>query len=136
MMRAKGLSRCVLVSDAVFLAGMPPGRYQFTDREVELTPDRCVRLVGTDYLAGSAIELVRGVENSVRFAGISLEQSIALATNQPARLLDITDRVDIDEGREANLIVFRWDKFACQIDLMMTMLGGEVVYQNKIESKG
>ncbi len=136
MMRAKGLSRCVLVSDAVFLAGMPPGRYQFTDREVELTPDRCVRLVGTDYLAGSAIELVRGVENSVRFAGISLEQSIALATNQPARLLDITDRVDIDEGREANLIVFRWDKSACQIDLMMTILGGEVVYQNKIESKG
>ena len=107
---------------------MSPGRYQFTDREVELTPDRCVRLVGTDYLAGSAIELARGIENSVRFAGISLEQSIALATTQPAQLLGITDGVDIDEGQEANLIMFRWDKSACQIDLMMTILGGEVVY--------
>ena len=41
---------------------------------MELTTDRCVRLVGTEYLAGSAIELARGIENSVRFAGISLKE--------------------------------------------------------------
>lgn len=130
MMRAKGLERSVLVSDAVHLAGMPPGRYQSGEREVELTSERCVRLVGTDYLAGSAIELARGVENSVRFAGISLEQAISLATVQPARLLGIADRVgSISEGMEANLIIFRWDESTCRMDLMATTLGGEVVYQ-------
>ena len=57
MIRAKTLNRCVLVSDAVALAGMEPGIYEFAEKSVELTPDRCVRLVGTEYLAGSAIEL-------------------------------------------------------------------------------
>ena len=128
MMRAKGLSRCVLVSDAVSLAGLPPGRYQFADREVELTPERCVRLVGTEYLAGSAIELARGVENSVRFAEISLKDAIALATNRPAELFGITDSLSVDDGQNANLILFRWDKSTCQIDLIGTILGGEVVY--------
>ncbi len=130
MMRSKGLERCILISDAVYLAGMPPGRYRSGEREVELTAERCVRLVGTDYLAGSAIELARGVENSVRFAGISLEQAIALATIQPARLLGIADRVgSISEGLAANLITFRWDESTCRMDLMATTLGGEVVYQ-------
>ena len=129
-MRAKGLERCILISDAVHLAGMPPGRYRSGEREVELTAERCVRLVGTDYLAGSAIELARGVENSVRFAGISLEQAITLATIQPARLLGIADRVgSINEGLEANLITFRWDESTYRMDLMATTLGGEGVYQ-------
>ena len=75
MMRAKTLDRCILVSDAVALAGMEPGIYQFAGKSVELTEDRCVRLVGTEYLAGSAIELARGIENSVRFAGISVGRS-------------------------------------------------------------
>ena len=61
MMRAKTLDRCVLISDATALAGMSPGTYQFAGQSVELTADRCVRLAGTEYLAGSAIELARGV---------------------------------------------------------------------------
>lgn len=88
MIRAKTLDRCLLVSDAVALAGMQPGIYQFAGKSVELTAERCVRLVGTEYLAGSAIELARGIENSVRFAGISLKEAVSLATLQPMRLLD------------------------------------------------
>ena len=42
MMRAKTLDRCVLVSDAVALAGMAPGTYQFAGKSVELTAERCV----------------------------------------------------------------------------------------------
>ena len=38
MVRAKGLERCLLVSDAVALAGLPPGRYRTpVGGEVELT---------------------------------------------------------------------------------------------------
>ena len=88
MMRAKTLDRCLLVSDAIALAGMEPGIYQFAGKSVELTEERCVRLVGTEYLAGSAIELARGIENSVRFADISLEEAVSLATLQPMHLLD------------------------------------------------
>ena len=125
MMRAKTLDRCLLVSDAVALAGMKPGIYQFAEKSVELTADRCVRLVGTEYLAGSAIELARGIENSVRFAGISLEEAVSLATLQPMRLLDVKAQVET----KTNLILFEWDAAQCEINLIATIVGNELVYR-------
>ena len=111
MLRAKNLQKSILISDAVHLAGMKPGRYRFTDREVELTDDRCVRLYGTDYLAGSAIGLINGVENAVRFGQISLPQAVALATRRPAGLLGISDQIgQIRQGDCANLLTFHWDE--------------------------
>lgn len=130
MMRAKELNRCVLISDATALAGVPPGAYQFAGQSVELTADRCIRLVGTEYLAGSAIELARGVENSIRFAEITLQQAISLATLQPAQLLEAEkDIVNIAESNRPNLILFQWNNATCEIDIIATILSGQVVYQ-------
>ena len=130
MMRAKTLNRCILISDATALAGMPPGTYQFAGQPVELTAERCVRLAGTEYLAGSAIELARGVENSVRFTGISLVDAVALATRQPARLLGMEEEIgNIGKNASPNLILFQWNDATCEIDLIATILRGQVVYQ-------
>ena len=129
MMRAKTLDRCILVSDAVALAGMKPGIYQFAGKSVELTTDRCVRLVGTEYLAGSAIELARGIENSVRFAGISLKEAVSLATLQPMHLLNAKSHVEA----KTNLILFQWDAVQCKINLIATIVGGELVYHAGVQ---
>ena len=129
MMRAKTLDRCVLVSDAVALAGMQPGIYEFAEKSVELTADRCVRLVGTEYLAGSAIELARGIENSVRFAGISIEEAVSLATLQPMRLLDAKAHVEA----QTNLILFEWDASRYEMNLIATIVGDELVYHAEAE---
>ncbi|MCY3721733.1 MAG: amidohydrolase family protein [Candidatus Poribacteria bacterium] len=130
MIRAKTLDRCLLVSDAVALAGRQPGIYQFAGKSVELTTERCVRLVGTEYLAGSAIELARGIENSVRFAGISLKEAVSLATLQPMRLLDAKRRV----AAHTNLILFEWDKAECELNLLATIIGDELVYHSEARS--
>jgi N-acetylglucosamine-6-phosphate deacetylase len=108
---------------------MKPGIYQFAEKSVELTADRCVRLVGTEYLAGSAIELARGIENSVEFAGISLEEAVSLATLQPMRLLDAKARVDTQK----NLILFEWDASRYEMNLIATIVGGELVYHAETE---
>ena len=130
MVRAKTLDKCILISDSTALAGIPPGEYQFVGQPVELTSDRCVRLAGTEYLAGSAIELARGVENSVRFAEITLKEAISLATLQPARLLGVEENIgSMDENNQPNLILFEWNDATCEIDLIATILAGQVVYQ-------
>ena len=129
MMRAKTLDRCVLVSDAVALAGMEPGIYEFAEKSVELTSDRCVRLVGTEYLAGSAIELARGVENSVRFAGITLEEAVSLATRQPMDLLEAEAHI----AATSNLILFEWDESQCELNLIATIVNDELVYHAEAE---
>ena len=126
MFRAKGLERTILVSDAVHLAGLQPGRYQFGGRDIELTSDQSVRLYGTDYLAGSAIELVRGVENSVKFAGISLDQAFQLATVRPADVLGLDNRIgSIQVDRNADYITFQWDELESKINVLSTVIGGQ-----------
>lgn len=110
MLRAKGLSRSLLVSDAIYLAGLPPTSAEFMGLRVELTAERRVNLVGTPYLAGSALALAEGVGNAVRFAGITLAEALALATATPATLLGISDAWGtVAAGRAADLLLFSWD---------------------------
>lgn len=127
MIRAKTLERCILISDATALARMPSGQYEFAGQAVKLTTDRQILLLGTEYLAGSAIELASGIENSVKFAGISLSEAISLATFQPLKLLG----VDNDESRIGDdFILFEWNSERYKMDLKMTILNGQVVYNN------
>ena len=71
-------------------------------------------------------------ENSVRFAGISLKEAISLATLQPTRLLGIKNEIGSTGSDTAlNLILFEWDDATCEMDLIATILNGQVVYQRK-----
>ena len=127
MIRAKTLERCILISDATALARMPSGQYQFAGQSVKLTTDRRIHLLGTEYLAGSAIELACGIENSIRFAEISLADAVSMATLQPHRLLGEKSEI---YDMEKDLILFEWNTESYKIDLKMTILNGQVVYKN------
>lgn len=131
MIRAKTLERCILISDATALARMPSGHYEFAGQAVKLTAHRKIHLLGTEYLAGSAIELTNGIENVVRFAGISLSEAISLATSQPLKLLgvDNNDGSRIDD----DFILFEWNSERCEMDLKMTILNGRLVYSNLLD---
>ena len=85
--RAKGVERSVLVTDAVAPAACEPGHYQVGEVSIELTPAGRVQLRGTDRLAGSALELHHGVANTVRFAGVSLVEALRLASTNPAAVV-------------------------------------------------
>ena len=136
MLRAKTLDKCILISDATALAGMPTGHYEFAGQPVALKADQSIRLIGTEYLAGSAIALVRGVENSVKFTDISLEQSVSLASINPMRLLDIDLEIDqTDQGIALDMIIFTWDPDTCKMDLKMTILSGKVVFDKSSTGK-
>lgn len=92
MLRAKGPSRSILVSDCVYLAGLAPGRYALFDAEAELKSGGKVCLVGTELLAGSATPLVQGVLNAARMTDLTLREAIACATSIPARVLGLPAR--------------------------------------------
>ena len=113
MVRAKGSQRCILTSDAISAAGMPPGRYRLGAVDIVVQPNyRAERAdgAGSGILAGSAIDLLRGVENVIRFAGVSLSDAIAMASANPARLMGLSSRIGtVEQGRDANLIVFEWN---------------------------
>jgi N-acetylglucosamine-6-phosphate deacetylase len=93
-LRAKGIERSVLVTDAVMPAMCEPGFYQLGEVEVELKDDRRVVLRGGDRLAGSSLRMDQAVENVMRIAGVSLEDAVALATLNPARVGRVSNHAD------------------------------------------
>jgi len=129
IIRAKGLNRTILISDAVRDAGLEPGDYESGGRKVEVTPDGRVQLKGTPYLAGSALKLHTGVGNAVRFGDVSLADAVGMATLNPARLLGIDDRYGtVEPGKEADLLLFRWDKATATLEVCQTIVRGQTVY--------
>lgn len=90
MLRAKGLARAILVTDAISAATSPAGRYWLGDLEVALSPTGRVSQPGTENLAGSALTMDAAVGNTVRFCGLSLDEVLPLASTNPARLLGVT----------------------------------------------
>jgi len=126
--RAKGPHRCVLVSDAVWLAGQPPGTYQSLGGSVELTPDRKVQLIGTQYLAGSALDLLTAVGNAMHFAGIGLAEAVDMASRQPATLLGRADLGSLAPGSCADIVLARWPGDDGHLEVVQTIAAGEIVY--------
>ncbi|MFN8454242.1 MAG: N-acetylglucosamine-6-phosphate deacetylase [Anaerolineae bacterium] len=125
--RTKEVQRLILVSDAVWVAGLPPGRYRFMGGDVELRPDQSVHLVGTPYLAGSALKLADGVNHIIHFAGATLAQAVEMASTNPAKLLgQFPQRGCLQLGARADLTLFRTT--AAGFELAGTVVGGVVEF--------
>ncbi|HET9364828.1 MAG TPA: N-acetylglucosamine-6-phosphate deacetylase [Candidatus Angelobacter sp.] len=100
---AKGTERAILITDAISATDMPDGKYKLGEFVVEVKGDRC-ELEGK--LAGSVLTLDRAVRNVMRYATLSLQDSVRLVTLNPARLLGITEtRGMLAPGRIADVVV-------------------------------
>ena len=125
MIRAKGIERSILVSDAVALAGMPPGLYDAAvGGRVELTAEGRLGVAGTPYLAGAARALKDGVATAVRAVGLGLADALRLATANPADLIGATDRGRIAPGAAADLIRFRFAPGDATLMVETVLAGG------------
>ena len=110
MLRAKGLERSLIVSDATAIGGMPPGRYDASiGGAVSLSADG--RLSPNDgsgeYLAGAALPMFSGVATLVRQAGLGLGDALMLATRNPGRW--VGGRGVLAPGQPADLVRFEFD---------------------------
>jgi N-acetylglucosamine-6-phosphate deacetylase len=122
-LRAKGISRSVLVTDASTPARAMPGRYYLGEQAVDLTQDGRVVLAGTDRLAGSALDMATGVANLMRLAGLSLADSVRMASVNAAVAGRIAGRTrGIVPGERADLVQFR--QTADGIEVLTTWISG------------
>jgi N-acetylglucosamine-6-phosphate deacetylase len=129
-LRAKGIERSVLVTDAAAPAGCAPGRYRLGEQEVDLSPDNHVTLVSSGRLAGSALRMDRGVENLMRLAGLSLADAVRMATTNAAKAGNVPGRAKgLAAGERADFVLFRYE--AGTIDVQETYVGGERVFKTE-----
>ncbi len=100
--RAKGAEGAVLISDATAATGMPDGRYRLGSLEVEVKDGRCT---AGGKLAGSVLTMDRAVRNVMQFARWDLQQTLRLATLNPARVTGLSTQGELKPGARADLVV-------------------------------
>src|SRR5580700_6888400 len=126
-LRAKGIERSVLITDAVMPAMCEPGRYVLGEVEVELHADESVRMVGGTRLAGSSLRMDRGVGNLMKIAGLTLAEAITMATTNAARAGRVGGRIrGLQPGSRADVVKFR--SVDGGIEVVETYLSGRKVY--------
>ena len=123
--KVKGAERTVLVSDALDLAGLPPGEYVRGERTLLLTPD-VVKLPKEDVLAGAASPLSKCLGVMMDFTQCSLKDAIQMASTNPARLFSLDDVGEIAPRKRADLILFTQENN--EIVIKKTIVAGELVY--------
>jgi len=128
--RAKGIERSVLVTDAVMPAMCLPGPYRLGEVEVELHENGSVLMRGENRLAGSALRMDRAIGNTVRSAGFFLRDALTMATINPARSGRVGGRQrGLSPGEKADLVLFQWDEAAKDLKISETIVAGRRVFQ-------
>lgn len=115
----KGPKKVVLITDAAFVAGMPPGTYRLGREKVTVSPDGYTVGWRKGWLAGSLLTMDQAVRNAVRLAGVSLVEAVTMATLSPAKALGFRRKGRIAPGYDADLLVLDSD-----LNVKVTIRGG------------
>ena len=93
MLRAKGLQKSIVTTDAVSAAGRntPPGLYSLGELEIQLADDRSVRVPNSVNLAGSSVTMDQILRNLMLWFDYSIPDILILAQQNPAKVLDLSD---------------------------------------------
>jgi N-acetylglucosamine-6-phosphate deacetylase len=106
--KAKGPEKLVLVSDAMRAAGMPEGTtYEIGgEGQLALYEDGVGYTLDKKSFASSAISLDKAVRHLVQTVGISLMDTLTMASLTPARIAGVDDRKgSIAAGKDADLVI-------------------------------
>lgn len=118
--RLKGNAGVRLITDATAAAGMPDGEYRLGAAAVEVRAGRAT-LVGRGSIAGSTLTMDAALRNAVSFLSVTVEQAVAMASTNPARLLGLGERKGaIAVGMDADLVLL--DE---ELSVRGTMVGGD-----------
>jgi N-acetylglucosamine-6-phosphate deacetylase len=120
--RAKGLERIGLVTDAVAGAGCPPGTTTLAGKTV--TVDETSARLADGTLAGSTLTLDRAVRNVAAFAGLTPAAAVQLASAVPASVLGLRAQGRLSVGADGDIVLFDHD-----LHVLATFVRGVLAYR-------
>lgn len=125
LVRAKGVERIVLVTDAIRAAGLEDGSYDLGGQFITVH-DQIARTAAGG-LAGSTLTLERAVRNMVRLGQVSIQHAVAMAsTNSAAAAGYAGQKGVINPGADADITIIDSD-----FNIWLTMIAGKMVYTSK-----
>ncbi len=108
-----------IVSDASFVKH-PVKEFEFEAFKIHYEDGKY--LTDSGNLAGSAITMLESLQNTVKYVGLDLEETVKMTSTYPAQFLGVDGQVGlIAAGRKADLVVLNTD-----LELEGVFLGGKV----------
>lgn len=108
---SKGPDYSIMVSDALMAKGTPIGsHWMFGGNEIEIYPDGSAHLVKTGGLAGSTLNINKGLRILVEEAMVPFNYALNSCTINPARCIGVDDKKgSIAVGKDADIVVLNDD---------------------------
>lgn len=108
---SKGPDYSIMITDSLMCKGFPVGtKFDFGGQEVVIYPDGSAHLVEAGNLAGSTLNVNKGLKILIEDALVPVNYAINACTSNPARCLHIDDRKGtIGVGYDADLVVLDRD---------------------------
>lgn len=117
ILAVKGIDNVILVTDAVHVALLPPGRYTSISTDIDFLPSGQVLKADHSCMAGSSLTMNRGAAVFMKFTQAPLAAAIQASSTNPARLLRRgTVCAEVAVGQPANLALFRPEADALRIE--------------------
>ena len=113
---SKGPDYAIMISDALMAKGTPIGsKHIFGGNEIVIYPDGSAHLTETGGLAGSTLNINKGLRILVEKALVPFNYAINSCTINPARCLGVDDRKgSITVGKDADIVVLNDDYSVAQ----------------------
>lgn len=108
---SKGPDYSIMITDSLMCKGFPVGtKFDFGGQEVVIYPDGSAHLVEAGNLAGSTLNVNKGLKILIEDALVPVNYAINACTSNPARCLHVDDRKGtIGVGYDADLVVLDRD---------------------------
>ena len=108
---SKGPDYSIMITDSLMCKGFPVGtKFDFGGQEVVIYPDGSAHLVEAGNLAGSTLNVNKGLKILIEDALVPVYYAINACTSNPARCLHVDDRKGtIGVGYDADLVVLDRD---------------------------
>lgn len=119
-----GADRCILITDGMPALGLPNGKYVYNGLAYA-TRNGTARSKDGGSLFGTAFGLNQLVKRFSQFTGCGLSMAIKTVTENPAKVLGISDKKgNIEIGKDADLVLLNKD-----YSVWSTIVSGKIVHR-------
>lgn len=127
LIKIKGVEKIALVTDSMRAAGMPEGPSilgGLADGQEIIVEDGVAKLMDRSAFAGSVATADRLVRTMVSIAGCSVADAVRMITENPARIMGLSDsKGALRPGMDADIVIFDEN-----IKIRNTIINGKIVY--------
>jgi len=120
---AKGISRTILITDAIRATGLKDGIYTLGDDKI--TVKNGISRTAAGGLAGSTLNMDAAIRNMIDFTGLSFEEVLPMGTSVPAKAMKwFGEKGVLQPGADADIVIFDNN-----LHVHLTMVSGQVVFR-------